>query len=94
MSLHTDLIAAGLPVQGTAVVGQRVFYTRALTAPEEATAESIINPFAYKQSLASAFAVAIPNWATWTQAQWTTYYQANINGTQINAISNLAMRKR
>lgn len=33
---------------------------------------------------------AIPNWARWTQVDWTTYYNANISATQVNAITNIA----
>jgi len=35
----------------------------------------------------------IPDWATWTAAQWQTWYSANMNGTQITAITNLADAK-
>lgn len=39
---------------------------------------------------AARAAGAIPSWASWTQADWMTYYSANISATQINAITTLA----
>ncbi len=35
----------------------------------------------------------IPNWATWTQADWSTWFNANISSTQINAETTLADAK-
>ena len=36
---------------------------------------------------------AIPNWATWAQADWATFYNANLSQTQITAITSLAEAK-
>jgi hypothetical protein len=35
-------------------------------------------------------AKAIPNWATWTQSEWDTYFAANLSTTLINAVSTTA----
>lgn len=48
---------------------------------------------AARLTAARAAAGAIPSWATWAQADWTTYYSANISATQINAITTLAEAK-
>lgn len=45
------------------------------------------------QEMAKTNAAAIPNWATWTQADFQTWYNANISPTQINAITSLAEAK-
>ena len=37
-----------------------------------------------------ATAKAIPNWVSWSQADWITWYNANISPTQINAVTNIA----
>jgi len=90
-----DLLNAGLPAistDGNNGSAATVF-SRTLTQPEVQTYMSIANAPEYRKGLARIDAAAIPNWATWTQAQWTTYYQNNINGTQINAIANLADAK-
>ena len=42
---------------------------------------------------ARGVAAAVPNYATWTQAQFLTWYNANISPTQINAVSTLAQAK-
>jgi hypothetical protein len=39
---------------------------------------------------AQVSAKAIPNWATWTQADWDTYFAANLSTTQVNAVSTTA----
>lgn len=43
-----------------------------------------------RQQLAKMVAAAIPNWATWTQADFQAWYDANISPTQINAVTTLA----
>ena len=93
MTLHTDLIAAGLPVSGTAVAGQTVLFTRTLTQREEQIYESIVNPIQYRQERARIDANSIPDWATWTQAQWTTWFNANLANGNVTAIANLADAK-
>lgn len=93
MSLDSDLKAAGLPVQGTAIAGQTVLFTRTLTPQEEATYESIVNPIIYRQAQARAEATAIPNWATWTHAQWSAYFNSNLANGNVTAIANLADAK-
>ena len=75
------------------------------TPSQRTAAQAIINSFDLtawdakqvrvdlRQAASKATAKAIPNWATWTQADWTTYYNANISATQINAIANLTDAK-
>jgi len=48
---------------------------------------------AARLSAARSIAGSIPAWATWTVNDWTTYYNANISATQINAITTLAEAK-
>ncbi len=54
--------------------------------------EAIIARLA-KLAAAKAAARNIPNWATWTLADWTDYYNANISATQINLVGSLAEAK-
>ena len=92
-TLHEKLIAASLPVNGTAIEGQTVLFTRSLTGPEEVAYEMIVNPGRFKQIAARATAQAIPDWAAWTPEEWTTWRNANISSTQITAVANLADAK-
>lgn len=32
----------------------------------------------------------IPDWATWTQAEWDTYFQANLSDAQADLVTSLA----
>jgi hypothetical protein len=97
MSLNDDLINAGLPVSGIAIEGTTVLFTRGLTLQELDKYESIINPAGYREKKAKSIAKAIPNWATWTQQDWATYFGANLSDTEIDAqvatISTLATAK-
>lgn len=93
MSLQDDLIAAGLPVSGTAVQGTTVLFTRPLTQQETLVYERIINPAEYRRAAARVDANAIPNWATWAQADWDTYFNANLANSNVTAIANLADAK-
>ncbi len=45
------------------------------------------------QQAAKTVAAAIPNWATWSQANFQAWYDANISPTQINAVTSLAEAK-
>ncbi len=89
MTLHNDLIAAGLPVSGTAIEGTTVLFTRELTAQEAQTYESIVNPAAYRQASARADANAIPNWANWTEAEAQSWGMTNIGQPLIDGRANL-----
>lgn len=93
MSLHTDLIAAGLPVAGTAVEGTTVLFTRPLTPQETQTYERIVNPLEYRRTTAHLDASNIPNWATWTQDDLATYIAANLSAANVTAVANLADAK-
>jgi hypothetical protein len=42
---------------------------------------------------ARAIAKAIPSWASWAQSDFTTWFNANISATQINAEATLADAK-
>lgn len=61
MTLHSDLVAAGLPVNGTAIEGQTVLWTRALTPAELVIAEDIINPEKAAKKARKAAAIATIN---------------------------------
>lgn len=84
MSLDSELKAAGLPVNGTAIEGQTVLFTRPLTDGSNGSIneveiyESIVNPAAYRKSLAMGAAAQIPNWAHWTESQVLDWFQTNI----------------
>lgn len=93
MSFHTDLIAAGLPVQGIAYEGVPVLFTRPLTPQEEATFESVASRVPNRQASARIDANLIPSWATWTQADWNTYFAANLANGSVTSIANLADAK-
>lgn len=43
-----------------------------------------------RQATAHAAAKAIPNWASWTQAQWQTYFNANLSDTEADTVTSLA----
>jgi len=44
-------------------------------------------PSELRQIAAMPAIAAITNWSTWQQSDWTTWYNANISLTQINALS-------
>jgi len=46
-----------------------------------------------RQTASKLNAQNIPSWATWSASDWATWYAANMNGTQITAIANLADAK-
>ena len=39
---------------------------------------------------ARIIAKAIPNWATWTQADWQTYFDANLSDAQADLVTSFA----
>jgi hypothetical protein len=89
----SKLQAASLPVVD-ADDGGSASFSRTLTDTERETLRGIIDPLTipvtnrFKQSRITT--KAIPNWATWTQADWDTYFAANLSTTQMNAVSSTA----
>lgn len=39
---------------------------------------------------AKSTADAIPNWATWTQAEWSTYFDSNLSDAEVDLVTSLA----
>lgn len=77
-TLHEKLIAAGLPVNGQAVEGITVLFTRALTPQEEDTYEKIVNPKLYDALHAGALFSQIPGWANITSDEFIMWWNANL----------------
>lgn len=63
-------------------------HTTDLTSEQDAETRMIA---AFESAKTSA--AAIPNWASWTQVDFQTWYNANISPTQINAVTSLAEAK-
>jgi hypothetical protein len=82
-----QLLEAGLPAAATdgkdALANTQ--FTRPLTAEEWQTYLGIAHPEHAKMIQGKSDSANIPNWATWTQAQFLTWYNANISPTQVNA---------
>ena len=38
-------------------------------------------------------AKAIPNWATWTQAEWDAYFTANLSPAQVTTVTTIALAR-
>lgn len=90
-----NLLDAGLPAVSTdgndAIAATQ--FARELTPTEWLIYLSIADPVRHKMNQGKADVGNIPNWATWTQAQFLTWYNANISPTQINAEVTLADAK-
>ena len=90
-----QLLDAGLPAVATdgndALANTQ--FERALTDAEWQTYLGIAHSEHAKALQGKADAVNIPQWATWTQAQFLTWYNANISPTQVNAEATLADAK-
>lgn len=68
-------------------------FSRELTSVEWLTYLNIADPKRAKQLQADTDIRNIPSWATWTQAEFLSWYNANISPTQINAEASLADAK-
>jgi hypothetical protein len=42
---------------------------------------------------AQVSAKAIPNWATWTQADWEAYFTANLSPAQVTTVTTIALAR-
>jgi hypothetical protein len=90
-----DLINVGLPAvstDGNEATADTLF-SRELTAAEWQTYLSISDPDQAKQIAARAVAKAIPSWATWTQAEWQTYFVANLADTEADLVTSIAIAR-
>lgn len=90
-----ELLAAGLPAVSTDGNDAQAAtqFSRELTLVEWQAYLSIANPVQHKMSQGKIDIANIPNWATWTQAQFLTWYNTNVSPTQINAEASLADAK-
>ncbi len=103
--LVQDLAAAGIANSG--VTPNRMTLTlHGIDPAQEQAARAVVaahNPEAWstldarvkaRQTAAEPYARTIPNgWRTWTQAEWTEYYNANISDIEIDKITSLAEAK-
>ncbi len=90
ISVHVSPLADGeryIIAETTLTAEQvQVLLTSPATPAEEASTA--------RQSAAWDIAYAIPDgWRTWTHADWTAYYNANISATEIAKIGSLADAK-
>lgn len=83
-----DLAADAPPGVEAQIDAIAASHTTTLTAEQDAESR-MVAAFAS----AKTNAAAVPSWATWSQADFQTWYNANISPTQINAITSLAEAK-
>ena len=90
---------AGLPVVSASettedgVTQVNATFSRGLTAAEVMTYLSITNPAEYRRQNSRVTAKAIPNWATWTQANWDAYFTANLSPAQVSTVTTIALAR-
>lgn len=89
MTLYEQLLAAGLPVL-SAEWGATPIFSRPLTAAEQVTLDSIFNKPFYREEQARTTAKSIPAWATWSQSDWDTYFNANLSDGEVDLVTSLA----
>jgi len=99
MTLFDKLNNVGLPVisadeSGAVSIG-------AMTNEQMATFRDILfehfHPVEYalfvlardRQNAAKPFANSIPNWASWTQADWTSHFDTNLSDSEVDLVTSL-----
>lgn len=93
MATLQELQNAGLPAVWTDGGINAEFSGDGLTPEQNLIFLSIVNPEEYRKLQGRIDFGNLPNWATWTQAQWDTYFNANLANGHVTAISNLAEAK-
>ncbi len=48
------------------------------------------DPADIRQADAKPFAKSIPNWASWSQAEWQTYFDNQLSDAQVDLVTSLA----
>ena len=98
MTKLTDLQAAGIPVivaESSEIDGRWTF--GATTDAQKDIIRSILFPeivaIETKQKQSRITAKAIPNWATWTQADWDAYFTANLSPAQVSTVTTIALAR-
>lgn len=81
-----DLIDAGLPIINEGEVSPDIF-SRELTPAEWETFLTIVNPLELKKNIARVEANAIPGWANITQAEFQTWWNANLADSIVDAFA-------
>lgn len=96
--LGKELVTAGVAHHGMSLFGN-VLEILLDNEGQSATAQTVIDAhngvdtIDQRYQAAKVTAKNIPNWATWTQADWTNWFNANISATQVSAIASLADAK-
>lgn len=99
MDWMTILINAGLPVvEAKEITVEGMMHVDATFSRELAPEEwqlflTLTNSIQAKKNLAKTTVRAIPNWATWTQADWNTYFDANLSTTQVAGVTTIAQAR-
>lgn len=101
-TLAEKLQAAGLPFVSATEAGS-VDCAGLTVTPEqrEAITEIImehLDPLGYAKfvrvrnrlTASKIAAKAIPNWATWTQQEWTTYFNSNLSDSEADLVTSIA----
>jgi hypothetical protein len=65
-------------------------FSRPLTPAEVMIYLSITNSTEHRRRQSRVTAKAIPNWATWTQADWDAYFTANLSPAQVTTVTTIA----
>lgn len=103
MTLYEKLIAAGLPIEsatedgavsglpGVQMTAEHIRLLNDVCFEHFHPAEYAVMVRARNRLTAAKVTVkAIPNWATWDQAQWQTYFTANLSDAEADLVTSLA----
>ena len=102
--LSEELTAAGIQFSGCNSNGKvwDLENNEIQTRPDVAAIISAHNPSAWtsreqreknRANSARSTAKNIPSWATWTQADWNTFFGNNLSDEQVDLVTNLAQAK-
>lgn len=94
MSLYNDLLNAGLPVISASDETRQATFSRSLNDIESDLYHDIADPkrvsIRNRLNTAKSFAKNIPNWSTWNQADWNSYFDSNLSDTQADLVTSFA----
>lgn len=93
IGIKTDKLTWRIDFKDEANQEQRDAAQAILNAFDVAAAEVIKARIEARKAAAKTTAKNIPNWATWTPAQWTTFFNANLADAQVDLITNIATTK-
>jgi len=94
---YQKCLMAGIPVIDADDILESANFSRPMTDAERLKWIDIVDEAGIsaraRHKQARITVAAIPSWATWTQADWQTYFNANLSDAEVDKVATIAQAR-